>query len=215
MNLFGALVSVGGRLGVVKIVSTTAPAKPGKIPTRKITLKDLATEVRAEEVRTLAELPAELSVDFAKVFEAAGIVPAQHGWTVDRLRQVLDTEQYRSMDRSMAQKAILGLLAADSAHVHEVVQDAVARDKALDAFEGFAAQKMKDRTTVRQRQVADIETQIQALQEQVARLAEEAKADQAQWKQWHDKKIQCEKDMARAIGILVEDAVISVDHDHE
>ncbi|MFB3891662.1 MAG: hypothetical protein ACE15C_06515 [Phycisphaerae bacterium] len=211
MGLIDSLINFGGKLGVLRLVSTTAPAAAGKIPTRRVTLKDLATEVRAEEVRLLADLPAELSVEFAKVFEAAGIKTPHHGWTVERLARALDAPPYKGMAREAAQKALLEMLAADGAHVHEVVQDAVARDKALDAFEEFAHKKWEGRTTSRQLKIADIETQIQALQEQCAHLRSEDQADKAQWDEWRGRKVQCEKDMARAVGYLVHDPVVTTD----
>src|SRR4029453_13046745 len=117
MSLLDGLRALGGKLGLIQTAPETAPATPTKVVSRSVTLQALTTEVRAEEVRVLAELPAELSVGFDQVFKTAGILPPPHGWTIERLQQLLRTEQFRAMDRESAQKAILGLLSAVQAQV--------------------------------------------------------------------------------------------------
>lgn len=211
MGLFSELTKIGGRLGMVQIVSTTAPAARRKIPTRKVVLKDLAAEIHQEEVRSLAQMPAELSVEFAAVFEAAGIQTPAHGWTTQRLAEALHGASFQKMDRPAAQKEILRLLSAEGAHVHEIVQDAVARDQALDSFEAYARRKMEDRDAIRRRKIAETQAQIQELQRQVDGLQKDGQEDQAQWKQWQTRKSACEKEMAWAVGFLVENKAITVD----
>ncbi len=214
MDFIEGLLKVGGKLGIVQIVSTTAPAEAGKIPTRKLTLKELATEISADQVRVLSQSHAELSCDFSKIFEAADIAPPPGGWTVDKLIAALRTPPLKDLDRPSMQKCLLDMLTNQHAHVHEVVADAVARDKALDAYEESARKKFDDRQAHRHRKIADAEAQIKAMQEQLSQLKVEVDADTARWKQWHDLKIQCEKDMAWALGYLLEKPPITIDQDH-
>ncbi len=213
MGLFESLRNIGGRLGIVRVAAMEGECRddqPCKVTTRTVSLGDLATEVRSEEVRALAELPAELSVPFAKVFNAAGIKAAQHGWTIERLASLLHTEQFQAMDRPSVQKAVLGLLANDKAQVEDVVKDAVARDHSIDAYEGFVRGKMRDRAAARERQIAEKQAKIQELQSECARIAEESKVDKEQWRQWLQKKAVFEKDMAWAIGYLLDKPVVTV-----
>lgn len=214
MGLLDRLRDLGAQLKILEVAPPQDAAPIAKRTTRTITLADLAAEVRADEVRALAELPAELSVSFERVYEAAGVKPAAHGWTIGKLTGLLQTDQYKTMDRAAAQKAILGLLAAEKATVEEIVKDAVARDQALDAYEEFVRKKMKDRKGAMERKIADLKSRIRQLEEQCSRLAEEGKADEEQWRRWHDRKIAGEKEMARAIGCLLDDPVVSVDRDH-
>ncbi len=214
MGLMQGLMSIGGKLGIVRIVSTTASAQPGKIPTRKVTLSELALEIRSDEVRRLTQAPQELAIDFAKVFEAAGIKTPGHGWDVEHLAKALSCEPLAGKDRAGVQKALLEMLSHDGAHVHEIVQDAMARDQALDAFEEFAHKKLADRQSLRQQQQAQIDNQIKELQERRAVLEQEMDEERKRWKTWHDGKIGAEKRMAEALSFLVQDSVISVDHDH-
>ena len=182
---------------------------------RQVTLGELTSEVRAQEVRALSELPVELSLPFEQVFEAAGVKPPPQAWTVERLRQLLSTDQYKSMDRPSAQQAILGLLSAEKATVEDIVKDAVARDQAIDAFEGFTRQKVRDRMLTRERKVAQLQEQVRGLQEQCARLSEEAQADREAWRAWHRRKVEFEKGMAWAVGYLLDKPVVSIDEEKE
>lgn len=213
MGVFELISATANHLGLVRIVEMANPAKPGKITMRSITLIQLSAEVRSEQVRALSEMPAELSVGFDQVFDAAGLKPPTHGWTIPRLQQLLLTEQYKAMPRPAAQQAILGQLAADKAPVEDLVQDAVLRDKALDAFESFVFKKMTTRVEARQARNAQIEEQIRTLRDEQSRLEEEARADQERWDQWHQRKTALEEDLAHAVGYVLEKPVITVDHD--
>lgn len=211
MGVLGLLTVAANHLGLIRMVEVTNPAKPQKITTRSITLAQLHTEVRADRVRALSELPAELSVAFDKVFEAAGIKAPPHGWTIPRLQQLLQTEQYKAIPKEAAQQAVLGTLAADKAPVEDLVQDAVQRDKALDAFEGFVFKKMTARVEARQARDLQIEEQIRTLRDEQSRAADETRADHDRWDQWHQRKTAFEEELACAVGYVLEKPIVTVD----
>ena len=209
MNLIELLRAVGDRLGIVEMRPATSAAPSAKIQTRTISLKDLLTEIRQDEVRVLAELPAELSIPFEQIFATAGVKAAAHGWTVERLKQVLQTEAHQPKDRVEAQKAILNLLANENVSVEEVVKDAVARDQALDAFEVFVREKMERRIAARLRKRSELESRIRTLQEELDRLQGEAAQDEKQWRQWQHNKKAMEQELAWAVGYLIDRPVIT------
>lgn len=211
MGLLETLRTLGTKLRVLQIAPAAPSADPAKIPTQAVTLSELTTEVRSEEVRALAQLPAEMGVPFEKVYATAGIKPAAHGWTIERLAQLLRTAQYKSMDRSATQQALLGLLAAEKARVEDLVRDAVSRDQALDAFQAFVRKKMNDRLAMRESLLADRESQIRALQEECARMCEETRADQRQWQEWLERKRGQERELAWAVSYLLDHPVISIE----
>lgn len=213
MSVIGLLSVAANHLGLIRVVEAKDPAKPQKITTRAITLAQLSGEVRTEQVRALSELPAELSVEFDRVFEAAGIKPPAHGWTIPRLQQLLQTEQYKSMPREAVQQAILGVLAADKVPVDDLVQDAVRRDKAIDAFEGFVFKKMTDRVDARLVRDAQIEDQIRSLRDEQTKLKAETQADRERWDQWHQRKTALELDLAHAVGYVLDKPIVTVDQD--
>ncbi len=215
MALVHWLTSVGGKLRILSTSPPKADSAPAKMTMQSVSLKDLVSEVQAEEVRALAQLPAELSIAFDKVFEAAGVKPPPHGWTIEKLEELLKTEQYKSMDRAAAQKAVLGILQAQKAAVEDLVKDAIARDQALEAFEGFARKKMDLRNEARQSKMAEIRSQIANLQSQCQAMEEESAIDREQWRKWRQGKTAFEKEMAWALGYLMDKQILTVDEKPE
>jgi hypothetical protein len=211
MALVRWLTSVGGKLRILSTSAAKADAAPAKMAMQSVSLKDLVMEVQDEQVRALAELPAELSVAFDKVFEAAGVKPPPHGWTIGKLEELLKTEQYKSMDRAAAQKAVLGILQAQKAAVEDLVKDAIARDQALESFAQFARKKMEVRNEARQSKMAEIKSQIAELQSQCQAMDEEAKLDHEHWRKWYQGKTAYEKEMAWALGYLMDKQIFTVD----
>ncbi len=215
MSLLDRLRTAGGRLGIIKVISLNEPpptaSTPQKVVARSVTLDELTKQVRTEEVRVLAGLPAELTVPFEKVFEAAGVTSPGHGWSVDRLSELLRTDQYKGMDRDAAQKAVLGVLSAVKANVEDLIGDAVARDQALDKFEAFVSQKMEDRKVARQRKATQLEDQIRDLEKERARLEADGKVDAERWREWRRRKVAYEHEMAWAMGYLLDRPVVTTE----
>jgi hypothetical protein len=222
MGLKDRLRKLGGKLGVLQVITqpetapgaAPAPASasggPAKIATRSVTLDDLIGELRQTEVRALSELPAELSVSFEKVFETAGIRSEAQAWTVERLTKLLRSDAYKKLDRAAAQKVIAGLIAAEHASVEDVVRDAVARDNAIDAFEIFAKAKLDERGKLRKQKLAELDDRARDLREQMARLRQEAVHDRERWREFMARKIACEKEMAWAVGFVLDRPVVSI-----
>ena len=215
MGLVNWIYSVGGKLRILQVSTQQEVRQAVAIQMRTVTIEQLTSEIRGKEVQALAQLPAELSLEFDKVFDAAGVKPAEHGWTIVKLQELLDTPQYKSMKAPDVQQAVLGLLQAQKAPVEDLVKDAVARDQALDAFEEFARKKMQVRDEARQREVIDIKAQIDQLQKQCQQLADDATSDKQQWRAWHKKKTDYEKTMAAALGHLLDKTVVTLDENDE
>lgn len=88
----------------------------------------------------------ELDVD--KVYASAGIKPPAHGFTVYRLMEMLEGEEFRGLDEGTRARVITGMLKrlpAGPVEVEEIVRDAAMRDRALDAFEAFMADRVAKR----------------------------------------------------------------------
>jgi hypothetical protein len=210
MLVWDWLKRVGGKVGLLRFVSTTSPAPPEKVPMRTVTLRDLVTELQSDKVRTLAESPAELLVSFDQIFAAAGVTPPAHGWTIERLGRLLHEKPYDEMPRADVQKAILQLLSADNVHVQDVVKDAVARDRAMDAYELFARARIANVAKARHERLLEISQQIKGLQAEAVRLQSESKDHEARWRDWFEKKVAREKEMAWTLAYLVDEAQISI-----
>jgi hypothetical protein len=72
---------------------------------------------------------------------------------------------------------------------------------------------MRSRETARQSQLAVLESQIQQLQDQRAHLQRDAEHETQQWRDWLKKKSAYEKDMAWAIGYLLDKPIITLDEE--
>src|SRR5215213_788728 len=99
MGLLDTLRTIAAKLRIIHVapageVAAGAGKPIDKIPTRSITLAELISEIRSEEVRSLADAPAELTVALEKVCETAGVKPLGNGWTIDKLRDTLRTDKF-------------------------------------------------------------------------------------------------------------------------
>lgn len=211
MGLIDGLKNLGSKLRIVQSVRIVPAAQPEKTPTRSVTLAELTGEIRAEEVRALAGLPEELAVPFEKVYEAAGIKAEQGRWTIFSLRELVEKEPFKSMDRLTAQKMLQAKLVEAQVPAEEIVKDAVSRDQALDAFEASLRAKIEERDGLRHRKLAELDTQIDRLKKEAAALTAESQEERKRVKEWKTRKNAEEKMLATAVSYLLDQPVISTD----
>jgi ATP-dependent Lon protease len=213
VGLMAILEAWGGKLGILEMGRGQTPQAPSKIETRTVTLAQLSTEIRSEEVRALADQPSELTVPFDKIFETAGIGEGKKGWTVHKLHAVLSSDPLKSASRENAQKQILEILRSDEISTEEIVKDAMARDKALDSFEAFARQKMEERRLAREQKMTHLREQIEQLKKELSETESRKKSDDGKWAEWRNRKKAAEQDMAWAIGHVINRPVITIAED--
>lgn len=211
MTLVDRLCAIGGILRIVHVTRIETSQSHEKITTRTIALKDLIVEIQSEQVHSLAQDPHEAIDGFERIFAAAGIKSPAHGWTAEKLRDLLRQEPYRTMDVKSAQKILVEKLRAEEVPAEEIIQDAVLRDKALDAFEVGAATRIEQRQQVSQERIGQIKAQIEALRKESAGLEQATQAESSQWQQWRSRKVDFEKEMAWALGYLMDQPMITVD----
>ena len=206
MNLLEKLRQLGDRLGIIEIaVDPKKPSAPVKIQTRAITLDELMS-LHIKDLDKLSQSSVEAPASFEEIFKAAGIKTPSGGWNVDRLQQFLESDRIRNMDRAEAQRETLKALAADKVDSADVIKDAILRDQAMDAFAELAVKKSAQWLNEKQRE-------LQALKDQQKQLESQVATEQKRWKEWRSEKRQREKDMARAIGYLIDKPVITMDED--
>ncbi|HEY1339419.1 MAG TPA: hypothetical protein VGF59_18025, partial [Bryobacteraceae bacterium] len=70
-----------------------------------------------------------------EIYQAAEIRPPAHGFTIDKVAEMLRSEHIRSLPRDVKKSSVLVALDAVGAPIQDVIQDAVRRDQALDTFE--------------------------------------------------------------------------------
>jgi len=207
MNLLGMLRKLGDRLGIVELhQDESRPSEPAKVQTRSVTLSELIMTIQVTDVRALARVPAEMFTSFEEIFNAAKIQAPPNGWTVDRLVEFVDNERIRNMAHSEAQKETLRMLGTEKVHATDIVKDAIARDHALDAFEEVVIKK-------RQVWLREQNQLLDDLKKQQQQVESEINQETAQWNEWRGAKREREKAMARAVGFLIDQPVISIEEE--
>jgi hypothetical protein len=138
MSKLKDLVSKGVRLIVADTEEGATPAAAEE--------RDLPPESFEEgppKRVTRSEVKADVE-DFGAVYQEAGIELPLHGYGIDKVAEMLENKRLKTLQREVKATAVLAALEAASVPIHDVIQDAVLRDKALDAFEAAKAHEVQD-----------------------------------------------------------------------
>lgn len=158
MSKLKDLVSKGVRL-IVTETEEGAPANAATLPERD--LPPEAFEDAPPKHVTRSEVSASVA-DFGAVYQEAGIELPLHGYGVDKVAEMLESKRLASLQREVKATAVLAALEAASVPIREVVQDAVLRDKALDAFEAAKAAELKELQAKSGARIEAIKSEIDA-----------------------------------------------------
>jgi hypothetical protein len=108
--------------------------------------------------------------DFSAVYQEAGIELPPHGYGVDKVGEMLESKRLAPLGKEVKATAVLAALEAAQVAVRDVIQDAVRRDGALDAFE---AAKEREVQELRERS----ETRVKTMKEEIERFLREKNAE--------------------------------------
>ena len=150
---------------------------------------------------------------FADIYQAAEIHPPSHGFTIEKVGEMLRSEHIRTMPRDVKRSSVLVALEAVGAPIQDVIQDAMKRDQALDTFESvqekalnqLEAQKQQENQQIQaeiDRVLAEHRSRIQANNDEVAKEKERFFA-------WRLKKQEEEQKIADAVSYFVADNPIT------
>jgi hypothetical protein len=155
MSKLKELVSKGVRLIVTSVPEDGAPAAPSApevqhAPRGKVVMPPPRRTITASEVlpstpppRATSALPASVD-DFDAVYKEAGIVSAGHGYGIAKIADMLESPRLKALGREVKAAAVMAALEAAGVELKDVIRDAVARDQALDAFEGAKERELAE-----------------------------------------------------------------------
>lgn len=115
-----------------------------------------ASDAPADAAKTVADIAAQLGdppqfkaplanpTSFDEIYGAAEIRPPAHGYTIFKIAEMLQSEHIRSLPAGVKKSSILVALEASGVKVQDVIEDAVRRDRALDAYERVQQQAVDD-----------------------------------------------------------------------
>lgn len=176
------------------------------------TVAEIAAAITAEPVKTPPAGGAALS--FEEIYRAAEIVGPAHGYTICKVAEMLESEHIRALPAEVKRSSILVALEAARVRIEEVIQDAVRRDRALDAFELVQERTFRDLETKKNQEnnelqvaidrfAAEQRAKIQANQEAMARERERLSV-------WRRAKAAEEKRIGDTVGYFVSENPVSV-----
>ena len=176
------------------------------------TIADIAASVRMEPqfTSTRGAMPSS----FDEIYRAAEIQPPTHGYTVFKVAEMLKNEHIRDLPPEIKRSSVLLALEAAGVKLQEVIEDAVRRDKALDAFERVrrkSADELEAKKTEENRQVqAEMERMLAELRAKVQANNEAIAREKETFTSWLKEKQQEEQKIADTIAYFVSANPISV-----
>lgn len=207
MKVLELLRKAGAKAGLLHVEDEVKTVEIKLVAARIVSLKELQSE---NEHTDLTKAPPELTVSFDRVFEAMNLPAPEHGFTIERICEMLDSQDIKSKPRKEAVEAILVALGQNQVKPEDIIKDAVTRDKALDSYEEFVDKKILDRAKQRKSAAADLKRKIQECEEQIHKLETAEARDEATFREWQKQKIAKEEELARVASLFLENHGVSV-----
>jgi regulator of extracellular matrix RemA (YlzA/DUF370 family) len=152
------LVSKGVRLIVA---DSEAGAEASPTPTAA-SEREIPAEAFQQEPEPVRRSQVAASVeDFGAVYQEAGIELPLHGYGVDKVAEMLESKRLASLGREVKATAVMAALEAAQVPIREVIQDAVLRDKALDAFEAAKEREVSELRAQSEARVSAIQSEME------------------------------------------------------
>ncbi len=139
------------------------PARPAAPPPnreREIPAQAFAAPPPKKVVRS--EVAASVT-DFALVYKEAGIALPPHGYGIDKVGEMLESKRLATLAPELKATAVMAALEAAGVAVRDVIQDAVVRDKALDAFEAAKQRELAEQRAANDKRIADLTSEMDSL----------------------------------------------------
>jgi hypothetical protein len=154
MGALGNIVKKGVRL----IVTDSEEGQPPVTTPKEIPAEAMA--VPEAPVAPASDLPAVAG--FADVYREAGVELPAHGYGIDKVAEMLENKRLATLAREVRATAVLTALEAAGVALPDVIQDAVRRDQALDAFEAAKRRELDELKKNNQAQVAAVQQAIES-----------------------------------------------------
>jgi len=202
------------------VPSSTAPRKPG-VPAAPAapppSMKEIIHKVPAARLDEQSLSGGDEIPDFPSIYKASGIKDPAHGFTAHKVLEILNSPDLAALDTRAKAAALSGFLRMSPTGpvpIRDVIEDALARDTALDGFEGFLRMKLEARNADREKENAALQAGIDELarknREKIQANLEAIAKEQERFASWQGRKRIEEQQLLDAIGPFVEQNPISV-----
>lgn len=127
-----------------------------------------AAQTVADIAATLPPAPTPSSLpppgaSFDEIYTAAEIHPPEHGYTIYKIADMLQSEHIRNLPAEVKRSSILLALDAAGVKLQDIIEDAVRRDRALDTFERVQQKAVEDLEKRKTEENAQIQAELDRL----------------------------------------------------
>lgn len=181
--------------------SSPAEKKNG---TLRLTFAELSDIIRRENFDFEKLVPqGEELVYFDKIFEIANVRSLKNNWSILRVIERLDSEEFRSIGRENIIKSLNNAFRCDKISYRDILKDGLKRDKAIDAYEKFMISRIKNRRI-------SLLKKNDAMRRRLILNEEIMDNDRAFLRQWKHDKVALEENMAKVFSLFTEEEGINV-----
>lgn len=181
--------------------SPSAPAAPRDGPQR---VADLPAQAAPDPT---FDTPVTDPTAFEDIYAAARIEMPRHGYTIHKVADMLKSEHLRDLPHDVRRKSILVALDAAGVPVTEIVEDAVQRDRALDAYERILeknVEELRARNDAENRRLEEeVNRQLAAMKARIDENSRLVREEEASLAAWRTGKRQEEARIADAVNYFV------------
>jgi len=197
------------------VPSSTAPRRPPSAPPPS--MKDIIHRVPPARLDEQSLSGNQDIPDFPSIYKASGVKDPAHGFTAYKVLEILSSPDFAALDSKAKAAALSGFLRMNPAGpvpIEDVIEDALARDTALDGFEGFLRMKLDARNADREKENAALQAGIDELartnREKIQSNLEAIAKEQERFASWQARKRIEEQKLFEAVGPFVEKNPVSV-----
>jgi len=155
--------------------------------------------------------------DFPAIYTASGVADPPHGFSAYKVLEMLSSSDFAALEPRAKAAALSGFLKFNPSGpvpITDVIQDAVKRDQALDAFEEFLRKKLDTRREQLEQDSARLQVEIDELTKR-NRDAMEAnrrtlEAEKERFATWQARKRIEERKLYDAVAPFVEENPVSL-----
>lgn len=212
----------GGEDDADAAVPASAPAaarRPAPPPAPRASIGDIVqkTPPPTLDEAALPKGTGEVIPDFPAIYQASGVKDPAHGFTAYKVLEILSSADFASLDAKAKAAALSGFLRMSPSGpvaIADIIQDAVARDQALDHFEGFLLKKLESRGAEVEKENAALQAEVDELtrrnQEKMAANRDAIDKERQRIAAWQARKRIEERKLFDAVGSFVEQNPVSL-----
>lgn len=213
-----------GRTGSVSPPAARRPgAPPPPPPPGRPNLGEVVKSVPPPKAVDESALPAGAASglgdipDFAAIYKASGVTSPAHGFSAEKVLEILSAPEFEPLDAKAKAAALMGFMKMNPSGpvpLSDVIQDALARDQALDGFEAFLAKKLEQRQAQLDQENAGLQREIDEVtrrnKEKMDQNGQALESEKERFATWQARKRIEERRLFDAVAPFVEENPVTL-----